>query len=1020
MNVQGLAPQTVQSKVPFITDLIVPDKQLFIGLSETWLKDHKDPELIIEGYTPFRCDSSRVKKSNRGRHTGGVALYVRDDIAITSEVIVSHSSEAVQLLCLYSKEENPVISCLYRQPDDSAHGHPSTPNDLKAALCKLKIAVEGLSPIPDIVFGGDFNLPHIDWSSCTASRGATQDERIMLNLINELCNDLLLCQVVDKPTHKDGNILDLVFVNNQQMVHDKAIIPVAQSTSHHSIVQISTTYKADMTSNKQQRPKPTMFNALNFFHPDADWDKILEELSGIDWSPHLAEKSPDQMLDYIYTTCYNICAKYVPERSLEESRKTSRVHRFRRSLTNRRRRIIKRLLKITSPSLKNQLSAEVVEIEKKLQKSYRESELHMESRAVESIKSNPKYFYSYTKSRSKCTSKIGPLLNDNNELTSNNEEMAELLSSQYSSVFSTPKLVPEENTNIDGGNKLTDINFSAADIEDAIKELRTNAAPGPDGFPAILLIQCRNLLASPLALFWKKCLEDGFIPPRLKKSLITPIHKGDSRAHRANYRPIALTSHLIKIFEKVLRKHIVEHMNKNDLFNKNQHGFRSGRSCLSQLLDHLDQIMDILEKGGNVDVIYLDFSKAFDKLDFNIVLKKIKAMGIDGKVYNWIRSFLTDRVQQVSVNGFLSKPAHVISGVPQGSVLGPLLFLVLIADIDEEAVYAIIKSFADDTRAARGIFTEEDIKILQKELEKIYQWSDDNNMELNDKKFEGTSYGLNEDLKAKSTYTTPSGKPVTMKKTVKDLGVLMSNDCKFKEHIDQVIEKAKNMASWILRTFRTRECRPMVLLFKMLVLPILEYCSVLWSPQDVGSIQKLESIQWSFIRKITSNTESNYWKRLAAMNLYSLQRRRERYRIIYIWKVLEGLVPNVNMKINLSTNFHARLGRKCQIPNVPNTKLAKSREASLSINGARLFNIMPKSVRNLTNVNLSTFKCALDRFLNCVPDEPQLPGYTAHRRASSNSLLAMISENRKSFGSFALDLENDEQVAGMATLPIDQ
>ena len=156
------------------------------------------------------------------------------------------------------------------------------------------------------------------------------------------------------------------------------------------------------------------------------------------------------------------------------------------------------------------------------------------------------------------------------------------------------------------------------------------------------------------------------------------------------------------------------------------------------------------------------------------------------------------------------------------------------------------------------------------------------------------------------------------------------------------------------------------------------------------------------------------------MNLYSLQRRRERYRIIYIWKVLEGLVPNVNMKINLSINFHARLGRKCQIPNVPNTKLAKSREASLSINGARLFNIMPKSVRNLTNVNLSTFKRALDRFLNCVPDEPQLPGYTAHRRASSNSLLAMISENRKSFGSFALDLENDEQVAGMATLPIDQ
>ena len=114
-------------------------------------------------------------------------------------------------------------------------------------------------------------------------------------------------------------------------------------------------------------------------------------------------------------------------------------------------------------------------------------------------------------------------------------------------------------------------------------------------------------------------MDDGYIPPRLKKSIITPIHKGESRALRANYRPIALTSHIIKIFEKILRKNIVEYMNTNSLFNKNQHGFRSGRSCLSQLLDHFDQIMDILEDGGNVDVIYLDFSKAFDKLDFKIV-----------------------------------------------------------------------------------------------------------------------------------------------------------------------------------------------------------------------------------------------------------------------------------------------------------------------------------------------------------------------------------------------------------------
>ena len=368
----------------------------------------------------------------------------------------------------------------------------------------------------------------------------------------------------------------------------------------------------------------------------------------------------------------------------------------------------------------------------------------------------------------------------------------------------------DENTNI-----LTDIDFSEQDIIDAIDEIKNNAASGPDGLAAIFLKKCKNSLSKPLLLLWRKCLDQGITPCKLKQADI-PIHKGGHQGLAVNYRPIALTSHLIKVFEKVVRKHIVQFFEENDKMNNGQHGFRNGRSCLSELLAHYDNIVSILETGSNVDTIYLDFAKAFDKVDHGIVLAKLSHLGIRGKLLVWIKSFLSSRSQKVLVNGVLSDAAIVTSGVPQGSVLGPLLFLVLIGDIDKNIVHSFLSSFADDTRLLRAVDGVRDASSLQRDLEAVYQWAEDNNASFNDKKFEALRLGLDEVLKLSTSYTAADGSVISQKEHLRDLGVTMSADGSFNQHIQNICKSANNMCSWILRTFVTRSPELMLTLGNLL------------------------------------------------------------------------------------------------------------------------------------------------------------------------------------------------------------
>ena len=622
-----------------------------------------------------------------------------------------------------------------------------------------------------------------------------------------------------------------------------------------------------------------------------------------------------------------------------------------------------------------------------------------EEYAVSKIRGNPKYFYNYAKSKQKSKTTIGPFF-INGEYIDNPPDKAEALAMQYSSVYSSEPYkdhIIDENLAKPGVRGLDDLLFNVEDVRKAIHDLKCTSAPGPDGVPAILLKNCCDELAPAIFEIWRRSVEEGQIPPKLKIGLVTPIFKGGNKTLPKDYRPVTLTSHVIKIFEKIVCCRITEYLNKITAWNANQHGFRKGRSCVSQLLDHFHKIVDALEANKSVDIIYLDFCKAFDKVDHEVLLEKLINIGISGRALRWIGQFLIGRKQAVVVDGATSSFSDVGSGVPQGSVIGPLLFLIHVSDIDFKLQHSEAASFADDTRLIKSVGTADDCTNFQADLDSIYEWAESNKMTFNTSKFVHIHYP-HPRAQVTSNYQTPGGEPIELKDSTKDLGIIMNKDCRFSEHIEEAVKKANRQAAWILRTFSTREPDLLLILFKQLVLPILEYCCQVWSPVTLGEVRKLEAVQRSFTNKVYGMESVCYWTRLRNLNLYSLERRRDRYLILYTFKIIKGIVPNLTIgNLKLRWENVGRRGLLCLIPLLNRGAMARYKtlkDNSFCVRGPRLYNSLPSYIRD-KKFSFESFKHRLDEFLCKVPDKPSLVGAGYAQPARFNSIEAQLDVLRR-------------------------
>ena len=582
------------------------------------------------------------------------------------------------------------------------------------------------------------------------------------------------------------------------------------------------------------------------------------------------------------------------------------------------------------------------------------------------------------------------------EMVTDPEKIADKFQDHFCSVFSNPENPNKQLPSYPAfpiEYPMSDIIITNEKIIKAVSKIHENSS-GPDGdIPARVLKECRFSLSKPLNLLFTKSYETGIVPQFYKKQSVCPLHKKGSKVFASNYRPISITSHVIKTFERIIKEHICEYLELNALISDCQHGFRNGRSCLTQLLQHHNNIMQNLIEGHDTDVIYLDYAKAFDSVDHELLMEKLRKYGISNKLLEWLQSFLRHRSQTVVVDKRSSYTAPVISGVPQGTVLGPLLFIIFINDISLLPLTSNIGIFADDTKITRRIEKSEQMADLQSDLNEILLWSKKNNMQLNEDKFQFISHNYSSNMPILHSlpftnshlhYTTTEGNEVFPLSSVRDLGVLISDDLSWSPHIRNIASSARTMVAWVLNVFRTRAPCVMLTLYRSLIRSKLEYCSPVWHSSKLADIRALENIQRSFTVSIEGMKDLDYWKRLETLKLSSLQRRRERFMVFHAWKILNARVPN-DVGLNFTPNRVGHL--KAIVKPLPRSS-ARSQtlhENSFVVHAARLWNLLPNHVTTIDS--FPAFKVAVDNFLGGVPDRPPIEGYP---NANDNSLIHVL------------------------------
>lgn len=828
-----------------ILPVILGNEYDILAFVETWLNcTYRDfiSEYNAPGFDLFYDE--RVEKNG-----GGVLCYVKKKIGATHlKTNKIEGIEHLHLILTNESKNNIALSIYYRPPSATLGQDEQVYNDIENTINKY-----------ESIIMGDFNLTCRNWGGPLICNGG-----------KELYSNLLqseLEQLIVEPT-RENNILDLLLVTDSNIINNTEI---EEGYSDHKAIVFEFYWEPPQVDAE-------LIEFKNFNKIDTDASKAF--LTNIDWNNTLNIldcKKASSLLNKYITDTQNSTVPTIKGVSNHISKPKWLNNQEVKDAIWQKHKAYRKLKRCGRP-----VDLQLFREKRKMAESVvRNSRMQYEDELTEHMTDNPKFFFRYCNKSKIVKDTVTRLKNKSGEIIYDDLKKADELNKYFASVFTIENELQWNVQPIPLEKPFEDFIITKEDVKKAIENLNPNKACGPDEINVKFIKANIEELIEPICIVFNKSLNEGVVPEIWKCANVTPVYKKGDRMEPGNYRPISLTSILVKLMESIIKNHIINHLNINSIINPSQHGFMKKKSCITNLLEFYDRVVFDVELSKALDIIFLDFMKAFDKVAYRRLIAKMKMYGINEKVLNWIIDWLKDRKQRVIINGKYSDWEKVTSGVPQGSVLGPLLFLIYINDLDTN-INSIISKFADDTKIMLPVTNQNEANVLQQDLDMLINWAEKWMMSFNKDKCKILHLGRNN---LKLTYNL-GGVLLTETTVEKDLGIHITNKLKPEYHINEMCKKANKILGMIGRSLDFKTWGNMVRLFNSLVRPHLEYGSQFWNPHYKKDIAKIEKVQRRFTKMIPGMSRYSYKDRLLKLNMLTLEERRKRLDLILLYKII--------------------------------------------------------------------------------------------------------------------------------------